>query len=455
MQMEISASEANFRSQLFSISQPPTSPILLTLSFPYGQKYYAVKVGRIPGVYTSFGEAREQTNGFSKGHLKGFKTHEEAAAYISRPRAQQNNSRVQAAKAKAAEAEARAKAEAEAKAHAEWEAGQARARAQTDARWRERAAQQDLSQAQRLAAEVERELEDAKALVDAKKRAVISARITVNGKTEAWAEAIAHIDGREKKQLLYASGDRLYDSLERAKGAADGKVIYKCYSMEQASYAFKKNGHATFQNLTGNDLSYVNNKGETVYQVFTDGSSRQNGGAGAAGGIGVYFGQNNRLNVSGRLEGSHQSSQRAELAVALKAYRTIDSEGKGRKYEILTDSGYLIDCLTKWIFTWRRNDWRKGNGQAVKKQDLLSDLIDLQDKHPKIELKKVKGHMATLLEIKRLTGLRGLGLIHLLSKRPTAVVPPVSDHRIFYRRITEAAPRCSLTTGSRRFVRCI
>lgn len=357
-----------------------------------GKKYYAVKVGRIPGVYTSLGKAKAQTTGFSKGHLKGFNTHDEAEAYISRPRAQENNSRLQAAKAKAAEAEAKAKAEAEAKAHAEWEAEQARVRAQADARWREEAAQRDLSQAQRLAAEVERELEDAKALVDAKKRAVISARTTVNERSEAWAEAKAQIDGNGRKRLLYASGDRLYDSLERAKEAADGKMVYKCYSLEQATYAFRKNGHARFQDLTGKDLSYVNDKGETIYQVFTDGSCRHNGAAGAAGGVGVHFGQNNRFNVSERLEGSPQSNQRAELSAALKAYRIIHSEGKGRKYEICTDSSYLIDCLTKWIFSWRRNGWRNGSGHAVKNQDLLCELIDLKDKHPEIELTKVKAH---------------------------------------------------------------
>ena len=314
------------------------------------------------------------------------------AYIISRPRVQQSNTRLQEAKIKAAEAEARAKIEAEAKAHAEWEAEQAKSKAEAEARWREDDTRRSLSQAQRLAAEVERELEDAKALVDAKRRAVVSARTTVDERSEAWAEAKADIDGHDKKELLYVSGNGLYDSLERAKELVDGKMVYKCHSLEQAKYALRKNGHETFEYKTGKDLSYVNKKGETIYEVYTDGSCQHNGRPKALGGVGVYFGRDNRFNVSEPLEGSPQSNQRAELTAVLKAYRIIASEGKGRKYDICTDSNYAIDCLTSWASKWRKNGWTNSSGNAVKNQDLLIDLMNLKDKHPEVVLKKVKAH---------------------------------------------------------------
>ena len=45
-------------------------------------KYYAVKNGRIPGIYTSWDECKEQVNGFSGAVYKSFTIKEEAMAYI-------------------------------------------------------------------------------------------------------------------------------------------------------------------------------------------------------------------------------------------------------------------------------------------------------------------------------------------------------------------------------------
>ncbi len=47
------------------------------------QKYYAVKVGRNPGVYLSWDECRKQTSGFPSAVFKSFPTMEQAEEYIS------------------------------------------------------------------------------------------------------------------------------------------------------------------------------------------------------------------------------------------------------------------------------------------------------------------------------------------------------------------------------------
>ncbi|MBO6115302.1 MAG: ribonuclease H family protein [Lachnospiraceae bacterium] len=44
-------------------------------------KYYAVKVGKIPGIYLSWDECKENVNGFPGAIYKSFKTIEEAEAY--------------------------------------------------------------------------------------------------------------------------------------------------------------------------------------------------------------------------------------------------------------------------------------------------------------------------------------------------------------------------------------
>jgi len=48
-----------------------------------GKKYYAVCVGRKPGVYDNWEEAKEQVNGFKNSKYKSFATEEEAIAYMN------------------------------------------------------------------------------------------------------------------------------------------------------------------------------------------------------------------------------------------------------------------------------------------------------------------------------------------------------------------------------------
>lgn len=47
------------------------------------QKYYAVKIGVNPGIYTTWDECKEQINGFSGAKYKSFKTEQEAQQYLN------------------------------------------------------------------------------------------------------------------------------------------------------------------------------------------------------------------------------------------------------------------------------------------------------------------------------------------------------------------------------------
>lgn len=48
-------------------------------------KYYAVKVGNNPGIYTDWEECKYQTKGFPGAEYKSFKTIEEAEKYLGYP----------------------------------------------------------------------------------------------------------------------------------------------------------------------------------------------------------------------------------------------------------------------------------------------------------------------------------------------------------------------------------
>lgn len=141
-------------------------------------------------------------------------------------------------------------------------------------------------------------------------------------------------------------------------------------------------------------ISYVNEKGKTVYQVFTDGACSDNGTADAAAAVGVYFGDNNPHNFSDLLYQSPVTSQTAELVAIRRAYFIIDLINYGRLYEICTDSSYAINCLTKWCHTWKKNGWKCEDGSRVVNRATIKEILEIQVRpgFRNVQPKNVKAH---------------------------------------------------------------
>ena len=77
--------------------------------------------------------------------------------------------------------------------------------------------------------------------------------------------------------------------------------------------------------------------------IYTDGSCINNGKKNAKAGIGVYFGENDKRNVSKRIKGK-QTNNTAELKAILKAIKIIKKEDNFKDLDITiyTDSKYSI-----------------------------------------------------------------------------------------------------------------
>lgn len=110
----------------------------------------------------------------------------------------------------------------------------------------------------------------------------------------------------------------------------------------------------------------------TTLNVYTDGSSLGNGKRGASAGVGVYFGVGDGRNISERLQGLRQTNQRAELTAIL---RTLEVVSTSQNLQILTDSQYSINCVTKWCISWEKNGWKNAKKQDVENQDLIRDIL--------------------------------------------------------------------------------
>nr|POE53406.1 ribonuclease h [Quercus suber] len=108
-------------------------------------------------------------------------------------------------------------------------------------------------------------------------------------------------------------------------------------------------------------------------KIWTDGSTLANGQSGAVAGVGVFFGPLDGRNVSEALSGTRQTNQRAELTAILRA---LEIAPKDRKIVLISDSNYAIKCATEWFQKWRINNWQNAAKKPVENKDLVSKIIE-------------------------------------------------------------------------------
>ncbi|TGJ87518.1 hypothetical protein E0Z10_g1259 [Xylaria hypoxylon] len=123
--------------------------------------------------------------------------------------------------------------------------------------------------------------------------------------------------------------------------------------------------------------------------VAVDGACRNNGQSDARAALGVFFREGSDWNKSEVLPPHDTTSQRAELCAALRALQTIDESvahewqysintGKALKRVIVkSDSNYLVQSMTEWIFKWLDNGFTNARSQPVVNQDLMKALWQL------------------------------------------------------------------------------
>ena len=58
---------------------------------------------------------------------------------------------------------------------------------------------------------------------------------------------------------------------------------------------------------------------------------------------------------------------------------------------LTTDSNYVKDGITDWIYNWKKNGWKTANKKPVKNKEIWIELDKLSSIHT-IEWKWVKGH---------------------------------------------------------------
>ena len=82
------------------------------------------------------------------------------------------------------------------------------------------------------------------------------------------------------------------------------------------------------------------------------------------------------------------TNNRMELMAAIAALEALT---RGTEITIVTDSAYVKNGVTEWIFGWKRKGWRTASGSPVKNVELWQRLDAAQAGH-KVTWKWIKGH---------------------------------------------------------------
>jgi ribonuclease HI len=286
-------------------------------------KWYGVQSGRVPGVYTTWGEVLEQITGWKGPKHRGFKTRIEAELFVKEGQMQQQQE------------------------------------------------QQNGLDSNGYSAESPLESIEATDGTPASKKPKLhgkSVKKTGPGyiKDENGSPHMANGDGGEYEPGEAPMPPDTEDGFDPSitLDPTTGNLRYK-----------------TGSELTKTKYQASRPAPDAPVRIYTDGSSLANGQAGAVGGVGVYFGPGDRRNISEHLAGSKQTNQRAELTAILRA---LEVAPKDRKIVILSDSNYAIKCSNEWFIKWRANNWLNAARKPVENKDLIQKIIENLEERQRI-----------------------------------------------------------------------
>lgn len=121
------------------------------------------------------------------------------------------------------------------------------------------------------------------------------------------------------------------------------------------------------------------------FKIYTDGACSGNPGPGGWGAV-IFDNDNNQTNISGKEKNT--TNNRMEILAAIMALKKVKSNSQ---IIIYTDSTYVKNGITEWMFNWKKNDWKTASKKPVKNKDLWIKLDKLCEKN-KVSWKWVKGH---------------------------------------------------------------
>jgi len=123
--------------------------------------------------------------------------------------------------------------------------------------------------------------------------------------------------------------------------------------------------------------------------AYTDGACSGNPGPGGWGAV-LIARDGDTIVKERELKGgeAHTTNNQMELLAAINALETLSGPST---LTVVTDSSYVKDGITKWIFGWKAKGWKTAGKKPVKNEDLWKRLDAATQRH-NVTWEWVKGH---------------------------------------------------------------
>ena len=122
----------------------------------------------------------------------------------------------------------------------------------------------------------------------------------------------------------------------------------------------------------------------TRVEIFTDGACKGNPGPGGWGAL-LRMGKTEKELSGGERD---TTNNRMEMTAVIHALQALS---RPCNVDLYSDSKYVIDGITKWIFGWQKRGWKNAARQPVANADLWHEMLAAAAAH-RISWHWVKGH---------------------------------------------------------------
>ena len=207
---------------------------------------------------------------------------------------------------------------------------------------------------------------------------------------DSWPQAQAQVKGRKDAQFMgfesFEQASQAYAQPYAKALAARNKASGKANTSGKKS---STNSKATIKAKT--KAAAIKNSADV--NIYSDGACSPNPGK-AGTGIAIYYGDKLNSLWYGLFE-PNGTNNSAELYGLLEAFKMAQHFVKQNlSVQVLSDSKYSIDCITKWASGWRKKGWTRPNNEPIKNLPLIQQCHQLYlDLQQHITITHVRGHV--------------------------------------------------------------
>ena len=207
---------------------------------------------------------------------------------------------------------------------------------------------------------------------------------------DSWPAAKSETDGRADAQFM---GFPSKAEAEAAYQSSYTKALMG-RSMNKSPISHSNNSKPSTNNTNSTNLNSNNSTADI--QIYCDGACSPNPGKSGTG-IAIYENINEKIQLTSLWYGLYQANgtnNTAELNGLLKSFEIAQKYvAQHKKVQVLSDSRYSIDCITKWAKGWQAKGWTRGKGEEIKNLELIKQCFSLyQPLKNQLTISHVKGH---------------------------------------------------------------